>query len=109
LAQCFAVACAASVLWFVCGYSVAFSGNGPWIGDGAALFLAHLARNAVHPGLTIPESVYVMFQTSFAVITPALIIGAYVERIRFPAVLLISGLWLLIVYVPVAHWVWGGG
>ena len=60
-------------------------------------------------GTTIPESVYLMFQMTFAVITPALIIGAYVERIKFSAVLLISGLWLLLVYVPVAHWVWGGG
>ena len=109
LAQCFAVACVVSVLWFACGYSLAFSGTGPWIGDGAAFFLSHLARGAVHPGLTIPESVYVMFQMTFAIITPALIVGAYVERIRFAAVLLISALWLLIVYVPVAHWVWGGG
>ncbi len=68
-----------------------------------------IARSAVHPGTHIPESVFVMFQMTFAVITPALIIGAYVERIRFDAVLLISALWLLIVYVPVAHWVWGGG
>jgi Amt family ammonium transporter len=109
LAQCFAIACLSSLLWFVCGYSLAFSGNSPWLGDGAALFLAHLSRTAAHPGLTIPESAYVMFQMTFAVITPALIVGAYVERIRFQAVLLISALWLLIVYVPVAHWVWGGG
>ncbi len=109
LAQCFSVACVASLLWFLCGYSLAFSGTGPWLGDSAAFGLAHLARGAVHPGLAIPESVYVMFQMTFAVITPALIVGAYVERIRFPAVLLISALWLLIVYVPVVHWVWGGG
>jgi Amt family ammonium transporter len=109
LAQCFAVACVASVLWFLLGYSLAFSGNGPWLGNGAAFGLAHIGRQMVHPGLKIPESVYVMFQMTFAAITPALIIGAYVERIRFSAVLLISSLWLLIVYVPVAHWVWGGG
>jgi Amt family ammonium transporter len=109
LAQCFAVACLASLLWFVAGYSLAFSGTGPWIGNGAAILLRHIGRAAVHPGLSIPESVYVMFQMTFAVITPALIVGAYVERIRFGAVLLISGLWLLLVYVPVAHWVWGGG
>ena len=109
LAQCFAIACLSSLLWFVCGYSLAFSGSGPWLGDSAALLLAHLSRIAAHPGLTIPESAYVMFQMTFAVITPALIVGAYVERIRFQAVLLISALWLLIVYVPVAHWVWGGG
>jgi Amt family ammonium transporter len=109
LAQCFAIACLSSLLWFVCGYSLAFSGSGPWLGDSAALLLAHLGRTAAHPGLAIPESAYVMFQMTFAVITPALIVGAYVERIRFQAVLLISALWLLIVYVPVAHWVWGGG
>jgi Amt family ammonium transporter len=109
LAHCFAVACLGSVLWFVCGYSLAFSGTGAWLGDTANILLASVTRGGVRPGTTIPESVYVMFQMTFAVITPALIIGAYVERIKFGAVLLISGLWLLIVYVPVAHWVWGGG
>ena len=109
LAQCVAVACVASILWFACGYSLAFSGNGAWIGDGAALFLGHMTRTMAHPGISIPESVYVMFQMTFAAITPALIVGAYVERIKFQAVLSISALWLLIVYVPVAHWVWGGG
>ena len=109
LVQCFAVACLASIIWFACGYSLAFSGTGPWIGDLSASFLANVARGAAHPGLHIPESVFVMFEMTFAIITPALIVGAYVERIKFSAVLLISGLWLLIVYVPVAHWVWGGG
>ena len=109
LVQCFAVACLSSLLWFVAGYSLAFTGNGAWIGDTGAFLLAHLDRAAVHPGLSIPETVFVMFQMTFAAITPALIVGAYVERIRFSAVLLISGLWLMIVYVPVTHWVWGGG
>ncbi len=109
LVQCFAVACVCSVIWFALGYSLAFSGSGPWLGDMKAALLAHVARTAAHPGLHIPESVFVMFEMTFAVITPALIIGAYVERIKFQAVLLISGLWLLAVYVPVAHWVWGGG
>ncbi len=109
LVQCFAVACVASVLWFACGYSLAFSGSGPWIGDLNAALLANVTRSAPHPGTAIPESVYVVFEMAFAIITPALIIGAYVERIKFEAVLLISALWLLIVYVPVAHWVWGGG
>jgi Amt family ammonium transporter len=103
------VACLASLLWFALGYSLVFSGHGAWLGDGRAFLLNHIGRAAVHPGLAIPESVFVMFQMAFAVITPALIVGAYVERIRFTAVLLISGLWLLLVYVPVAHWVWGGG
>src|SRR4051812_39101603 len=106
MAQCVAIACLASVLWLLVGYSLVFSGSGPLIGDlGKALFL--VPRGALHG--TIPESAFFMFQGAFAIITPALIVGAYVERIRFPAVLLFSGLWLLVVYVPVAHWVWGGG
>jgi Amt family ammonium transporter len=109
LVQCCAVACLASVLWFACGYSLTYSGAGALIGDLADVFLQKGGRSMVHPGTGVPESVFVMFQMTFAVITPALIIGAYVERIRFDAVLLISGLWLLLVYVPVAHWVWGGG
>jgi Amt family ammonium transporter len=109
LVQCCAVACICSVLWFLLGYSLAYSGSGPWIGDLSAALLRHVQRASVHPGTHIPESVFVMYQMTFAVITPALIIGAYVERIRFDAVLAISGLWLLLVYAPVAHWVWGGG
>src|ERR1700748_1398834 len=109
LVQCAAVAALCSVLWFALGYSLAYSGSGDWLGDSGALLVRALTRDAVHPGTHIPESVYVMFQMTFAVITPALIIGAYVERIRFAAVLLVSALWLLVVYAPVAHWVWGGG
>ena len=109
LVQCCAVAAIGSVLWFALGYSIAFSGTGDWLGDGGALFLRHLTRDGVHAGTHLPESVFVMFQMTFAVITPALIIGAYVERIRFAAVLLVSALWLLVVYAPVTHWVWGGG
>ncbi|MES2471456.1 MAG: ammonium transporter, partial [Pseudomonadota bacterium] len=109
LAQCFAVACVCSVLWFAFGYSLAFSGDGAWLGDTAAFFLQNLTRDGAHAGTHLPESVFVMFQMTFAVITPALIVGAYVERIRFAAVLLISALWMLIVYAPVTHWVWGGG
>jgi Amt family ammonium transporter len=108
LVQCTAVAALCSVLWFGFGYSLAFSGDGDWLGDGAAFFLGDIARGAVRSNTHIPQSVFVMFQMSFAVITPALIIGAYVERIRFSAVLFISALWLLLVYAPVAHWVWGG-
>ena len=109
LAQCFGVAVLVSVLWFVIGYSLAFSGSGALIGDFAAAFLQHAGREAAHPGTKIPETLFVMFQMTFAAITPALIIGAYVERIKFAAVLLFSALWLLVVYAPVAHWVWGGG
>ena len=109
LVQCAAVAAVCSVLWFALGYSLVYGGSGDWLGDSSAFLLRNLTRGAAHPGTHLPESVFVMFQMTFAIITPALIIGAYVERIRFAAVLLISALWLLLVYCPVAHWVWGGG
>jgi Amt family ammonium transporter len=109
LAQCVGIAAVVSLLWFAGGYSLAFSGSGAMIGDLKAAFLQGVTRAAVHPGTHLPETVYIMFQMTFAIITPALIVGAYVERIRFGAVLVFSALWLLIVYVPVAHWVWGGG
>ena len=109
LAQCVGVAALVSILWFVIGYSLAFSGSGPFIGDLGQVFLNAVGRHVVHGGTKIPESVYVMFQMTFAIITPALIIGAYVERIKFSAVLLFSALWLLAVYAPVTHWIWGGG
>ena len=107
MAHCVAIACLGSVLWLAVGYSLAFSGAGLWIGDLSKSFLAGVTRSSLHG--TIPEQAFFMFQATFAVITPALIVGAYVERIRFPAVLLFSGLWLLLVYAPVTHWVWGGG
>ena len=103
----FAVACLMSVLWVVAGYSLAFSGDGAWFGDLSNLFMG--AVTATSESGTIPESLFAAFQMTFAVITPALIIGAYVERIKFSAVLIFSGLWLLAVYAPVTHWVWGGG
>jgi Amt family ammonium transporter len=101
-----AIACLVSVLWLAGGYSLAFSGGWPLIGD-LARFGLPVARGAVKSG--VPESLFFMFQMTFAIITPALIVGAFVERIRFGAVLLFSALWLLVVYAPVAHWVWGGG
>lgn len=109
LVQCVAIAAFASLIWFAIGYSLAFSGSDALIGNGAAAFLRNVGRDAIHAGTKIPESVFVMFQMTFAVITPALIIGAYVERIKFGAVLLFSSLWLVVVYAPIAHWVWGGG
>jgi Amt family ammonium transporter len=109
LMHCVAVACLVSVLWYAGAYSLAFVGSNGWIGDLSQVFLVGVARGAVHPGTTIPDTVYIMYQMTFAIITPGLIIGAYVERIKFGAVLLFSALWLLVVYVPVAHWVWGGG
>jgi Amt family ammonium transporter len=107
MAQCVAIACLASVLWLAVGYSLAFDGSGALVGGLSKIFLLTVHRGDQHG--TIPESAFFLFQGAFAVITPALIVGAYVERIRFPAVLLFSGLWLLMVYAPVAHWVWGGG
>jgi Amt family ammonium transporter len=107
MAQCVGIACLASVLWLAVGYSLAFSGSGALIGDLHKSFLLSVGRGDLHG--TIPESAFFLFQGAFAVITPALIVGAYAERIRFPAVLLFSGLWLLTVYAPVAHWIWGGG
>ena len=110
LMHCVAIACVVSVLWLAVGYSLSFGQGGslqPWLGGLGKAFLA-----GVGPGtLTgdIPEVVFFMFQMTFAIITPALIVGAYPERIRFGAVLLFSGLWLLLVYAPVCHWVWGGG
>jgi len=105
--QCFAIACLASIVWLVAGYSIAFSGEGAYIGDLAKMFLRGVGTDTEAGNL--PENVFFMFQMTFAIITPALIVGAYVERIKFSAVLWISGLWLLLVYAPVTHWVWGGG
>ncbi|MGB1399641.1 MAG: ammonium transporter [Candidatus Puniceispirillaceae bacterium] len=103
----FALACLMSVLWVVAGYSLAFSGGGAYLGDLGNLFMSAITLDSLSG--TIPESLFAAFQMTFAIITPALIIGAYVERIRFSAVLIFSGLWLLVVYAPVTHWVWGGG
>jgi len=109
LMHCVAIACLVSVLWYAGAYSLTFVGSGPWIGDLSQAFLLGVERGAVHPATSIPDTVYIMYQMTFAIIAPGLIIGAYVERIKFGAVLLFSGLWLIAVYVPVAHWVWGGG
>jgi Amt family ammonium transporter len=107
MTHCVAIACLASVLWLFGGYSLAFSGSGAVIGDLAKFGLAGIGRGAVTG--TVPELLFFAFQMTFAVITPALIVGAFVERIRFGAVLLFSTLWLFVVYAPAAHWVWGGG
>ena len=108
LMHCFAIACLASVLWVAGLYSLAFSEGSGWIGD-----LKHLALRGIDAaelnGRTYPETVFVMFQMTFAIITPGLIVGAFVERMKFSAILLFSTLWLILVYTPVAHWVWGGG
>ncbi len=107
LMHCFAIACLASVLWFGIGYSLAFTDGNSWIGGLSRIFLLGIDRETTTG--TLPESLFAMFQMTFAIITPALMVGAFVERIKFGAVMMISALWLLIVYVPVVHWVWGGG
>jgi len=109
LMHCFAIACLASIIWFAVGYSLSLTGGSgnSWIGGTEAFFLQNLnidSLNGDHP-----ETVWIMFQMTFAIITPALIVGAFVERIKFSAVLIFSGLWLLVVYCPVCYWVWGGG
>jgi ammonium transporter, Amt family len=109
LMQCFAIACLVSLLWLGLAYSLTFSGSGAYLGDVNRLMLLGVARDAAFPNTAIPETVFFMFQMTFAIITPALIIGAFVERMRFSAVLLFTLLWVFLVYVPVAHWVWGGG
>ena len=109
LMQCFAITCVVSLLWFACGYGLAF-GNGGALQDylgGGKIWLDGLARDALIGD--VPETVYLMFQMTFAVITPALIIGAFVERVKFLTSILFSAGWFLLAYVPVCHWVWGGG
>ena len=109
LMQCFAIACLVSVVWLLGAYSLAFSGSGEWIGDLNKALLSGVARDAVAANTTIPETVFFTFQMTFAIITPALMVGAFVERLRFEALLLFTLLWVLLVYVPVTHWIWGGG
>jgi Amt family ammonium transporter len=107
--QCVAITCAASLVWVMFGYGLAFSNGGSlnaWLGSGD-LMLSGVSLDSVHG--RIPETVFVMFQMTFAVITPALVVGAFAERMKFSAMLAFSVLWLIVVYLPVCHWVWGGG
>ena len=109
LMQCFALCCLMSLLWLLCGYGLAFGDGGGmnrFIGSGNIL-LTDVTRGSMRG--TIPETVFVMFQMTFAIITPALIIGGFAERMKFSAVLVFSTGWLLLVYAPICHWVWGGG
>jgi Amt family ammonium transporter len=109
LGQCAGVACIASLLWVTVGYSLAFKGDGGWLGDLSASGLRGIQLGTITPGAAVPELLFVAFQMTFAIITPGLYIGAVVERMKFGAMLLFSTLWLLVVYVPVCKWVWGGG
>ena len=107
LMQCFAIAGISSVLWFAFGYSLAFSEGNAFIGGFDKAFMAGIGKDSLQGD--IPESLFMLFQMTFAIITPALIIGGFAERMKFSSVLLFSAIWLLAVYVPVTHWVWGGG
>lgn len=111
LMQCFALTCLMSVLWFAFGYTIAFGSEGveqgPLIGDFGNIFFAAITIDSMSG--TIPTSLFAIFQMTFAIITPALIVGAFAERMRFSAMLIFCSIWLLVVYAPVCHWVWGGG
>jgi Amt family ammonium transporter len=110
LMQCFAITCLVSILWLLGAYSLAFGNGGAaqaFIGGFSKFFLSGVDSNSLIGD--IPETVYFMFQMTFAIITPALIVGAFAERMKFSAMLWFSGLWLIIVYLPICHWIWGGG
>ena len=107
LMHCFGIACVASITWLGIGYSIAFTSGNPYFGDFSQIFLLNMARDSMSGD--IPESVFFMFQMTFCIITPALIVGAYPERMKFQFVLLFSFLWIIFVYAPVTHWIWGGG
>ncbi len=109
LMQCFAITCLMTIVWVACAYGLAFGDGGSmnaWIGGGK-IFLSGVGLNTVSGD--IPETVFLMFQMTFAIITPALIVGGFAERMRFSAILWFSVIWMILVYAPVCHWVWGGG
>ena len=106
--HCFAITCLASLLWLIIGYSLAFGDSiGGVVGGLGKAFFSGVTRDVLSG--SIPEIVFAVFQMTFAIITPALMVGAYVERVKFSAVLMISGIWLIVVYAPLCHWIWGGG
>ena len=107
LMQCFAITGLVTILWVTIGYSLAFGEGNAFIGDFSRVFMSGITQDTLSG--TIPESLFALFQMTFAIITPALIVGGFAERMRFSSMLLFSALWLLLVYVPITHWVWGGG
>lgn len=110
LMQCFSITCVASIVWLLVGYSLAFSDGGAanaFIGGTSQFFFAGILEDTISGD--IPESLFAMFQMTFAIITPALIVGAFAERMKFSAMLIFSVAWLVLVYAPICHWVWGGG
>jgi Amt family ammonium transporter len=109
LMQCFAIACIVSVAWVVYGYSLAFTDGNGFIGGTSAFFLTGIGRDTLAPGTTMPHSLFIIFQMTFAIITPALVVGAFAERMKFGAMCLFSLLWFTAVYIPACHMIWGGG
>jgi len=111
--QCFATTCIVTVAWMVIGYSLAFTDGGgmqSYLGGMSRFLLKDMGLDSTHSlAATIPESVFMTFQMTFAIITPALIVGAFADRMKFSALVLFMVLWLIVVYAPIAHWVWGGG
>ncbi|HEX9835852.1 MAG TPA: ammonium transporter [Alphaproteobacteria bacterium] len=107
--NCFAITCLVTIVWLVAGYSLAFGEGGAYLGDLSKAFFAGIGKDTIFGTQTIPESVFAIFQLTFAIITPVLIVGAFVDRMKFSAMLWFMGLWSLVVYSPIAHWVWGGG
>jgi Amt family ammonium transporter len=107
LLQCFAIAGVVSILWLMVGYSIAFAEGTDYFGGLSRVMFSGVQEDTLSGGL--PESVFALFQMTFAIITPALIIGGFAERIKFSVVLMFSAIWLLVVYAPITHWVWGGG
>ena len=107
LMQCFAITSLMTILWALYGYSIAFGGDGPYWGGLSKIFLKGLSVNSISG--SIPETVFMTFQMTFAIITPALIVGAFAERMKFSAMLIFMAIWVTIVYAPICHWVWGSG
>ena len=111
LMQCFALTCLMSLVWFAVGYTIAFGSDGveqgKWIGDFGNMFFANIGMDTMNGG--IPATLFAIFQMTFAIITPALIVGGFAERMKFSAMLLFCTIWMIVVYSPVCHWVWGGG
>lgn len=107
LMQCFSLTCLMSLLWLIIGYSLAFADGNDWVGGLSKVMFADIGEDTLSGD--IPETLFATFQMTFAVITPALMVGAFAERMKFSAMLIFSAIWMLVVYAPVTHWVWGGG
>ena len=107
LMQCFVIACVVTIVWVIYGYSLSFAEGSSWVGGLSNAFLGEVTRESMSG--TLPETVFVMFQLTFAIITPALVVGGFAERMKFTSMLLFSVFWVSLVYFPVCHWVWGGG